>query len=433
MSSEKATSWIHGSVEEAADMLSKRAVTTRQLAGLHKEAISLSSIGQTISSNPALQKALLGAGAGAAVGGLTSLAKPKKKRKSIRSMLTGALAGGGLGVGAHYLSKALPKSPETVETFTHGGRNYELDPKALASNPAALKELNELMSKGTGEGFVGAIESSIGDYKSKHPVLATILGADIATQGLGTLSGMTGVGRYRVTQRPDIIERGISKLFKDAPTIGKDLPSTVRRTLEMADNLRELKPNELKPILQEAQKVIALGKGTKNMTLSSARSIQRIGERGLGTVRRGGLTSLFDLFRRGPVIKGEGLYEHMLKGTGTPGRSLLSFGGAKIPFTNKAIPSFDLRATPGPVSLKGILSSLRGKQYDHAARATLTKAIRGFEGLRNPFTGASRLARLGPRAAVYAGIPLLQAYAGAAGAPGEREKRIHQLIDELSK
>ena len=192
MSSITEISWVNGSLEDAADMLAKRATVTRKLTTMKKESIDLSSIGDTLSGNPMLQKALIGAGVGAGIGGVTSMFAPKEKRKSFRSVLTGALAGGGLGVGAHYLGKTLPSGGGSgSSSFTHGGRNYSLDPKALVTNPAAMRELNELMQPGPGEGVATAIEGVVGGYAGKHPILASILGADIASQTAGTLAGLS--------------------------------------------------------------------------------------------------------------------------------------------------------------------------------------------------------------------------------------------------
>ena len=145
MSSTTETSWVNGSLADAADMLAKRATVTRKLTTMKKESIDLSSIGDTLSGNPMLQKALIGAGVGAGIGGVSSMFSPKEKRKPFSSILTGALAGGGLGVGAHYLGKALPSGGggSGSSSFTHDGNTYALDPKALASNPAAIvKVLN---------------------------------------------------------------------------------------------------------------------------------------------------------------------------------------------------------------------------------------------------------------------------------------------------
>ena len=66
MSSTSQTSWINGSLTEAADMLSKRAVVSRKLVEMNKEAIDISGIGSSVgdflSDNPAATKALIGAG-----------------------------------------------------------------------------------------------------------------------------------------------------------------------------------------------------------------------------------------------------------------------------------------------------------------------------------------------------------------------------------
>ena len=91
-------------IEQAIADLAKRATVARKLRKFQKAAgLDMSALSQLIQENPHIAGALLGAGGGAAFGGLTSLARPKHDRQTGGSMLTGALAGAGLGLGGSYL------------------------------------------------------------------------------------------------------------------------------------------------------------------------------------------------------------------------------------------------------------------------------------------------------------------------------------------
>ena len=438
MSSTTETSWVNGSLADAAEMLAKRATVTRKLTTMKKESIDFSSIGDTISGNPMLQKALIGAGVGAGIGGVSSMFSPKEKRKPFSSILTGALAGGGLGVGAHYLGKALPSISDPSTSFSHNGTTYALDPKALAANPAAMQELNELMQKTPGEGVAGAIEGAVGDYSGRHPLLASILGADVATQTAGTLGGLSSTGsQFRISQRPDALARGFNLLSTvKQEGLSKDLSSNLKYTLDEVQNvLGDSKAT--KKLLADAQRTLALGSDTFEMQHDVARQVKNIVDKGQGTVRRGGLESIRDLFR-GEATAGRQLSTDMLKGTGVPGSELIGSSG-KIPFTDIDLPKWlggnkarSMTAT-SPTSLKGIIQNVRDKKYGLAGRQVASPIARTLSTAGNPFRAMGRFGRMAPRAALYGGIPLLQAYAGAARAPGQREKRIMELVRSLSK
>ena len=448
-------------------MLSKRAVVSRKLVEMNKEAIDISGIGSSVgdflSDNPAVTKALIGAGVGAGFGGLTSAAKPKEKRKTFRSMLTGALAGGGLGLGAHYLSKTLPTPSEASTDFTHGGRTYELDPKALAANPAAMKELNELMAARPGEGLVSGIQGLGSDYIDKHPILASILGADIATQTAGTLAGLSPGSAARISPRVDVLQRGyeLMKDVEDAPGVAKSLDAVnegIKATAKnknlpvgklqtsawtTAQNLVSTvkdDADEARLLLRKAQEVLTTGRPQGPVTKDVAQQIKVMSDKGQGFFRRGGLESLRDIFRGGPPASGIGQIDmdRMYAGTGVPGSNLLDSRG-KIPFTNIDLPKWlggnvrrEVVATQ-PASLGEIIQNVRNKRFGLAGTQVGSAAARGLTNTRNPFRHLGTFGRIAPRVGLYAGLPLAQAYLGAARGPGEREKRILKLVQELSK
>lgn len=462
MSSVSQTSWINGSLTEAADMLSKRAVVTRKLVDMQKASIDLSEIGSSVggflSDNPAVTKALIGAGVGAGVGGLTSVAGPKEERNSLRSMLTGALAGGGLGIGAHYLGKALPDPSSTSTSFEHGGKIHELDPKALSENPAAMRELNELMAARPGEGVMGMIGGLGNEYVSKNPIIASILGADVASQTVGTLAGMSPGSATRISPRVDVLRRGfdLMKDVEDAPGVTKGLEavndamkagkqpgfkqtSAWTKAVNLVSGAKE-STTRSRELLRTAQEVLTTGRAQNGITREIAEQIKVMSDKGQGIFRRGGLESLRDLFRGGPAASGVGQLDidRMYAGTGVPGSNLLSSRG-KIPFTNIDLPKWlggnvprEVVATQ-PASISEIIKNVRNKRFGLAGTQVGSSAARGLTNVGNPFRHLGTFGRLAPRAALYAGLPLAQAAFGAARAPGAREKRILKLVKELSK
>jgi hypothetical protein len=452
-------SWVNGSLADAADMLAKRATVTRRLVKMRKEAIDLSSVGGFLSDNPALRTALIGTGIGAGIGGLTSMVSPKEDRKPFRSMLTGALAGGGLGLGAHYLGKAIPGGGSGSKTFVHGGRTYELDSKALAANPAAMKELNELMSSQPGETVAGTIKGVTHGYAGKHPILASILGADVASQAVGTMGSMTELGGKRIDIRPDVLKRGWNKLlagFKDGgiPDVDKGLVDLLTQTGRGGLNVPSVvnNPSAAKVLLEKAQKVLATGVPEAGMSKAKAEAIQQVMNKGHGAFRRGGLASLRDIWGSvagGEVKPGPKLLKQLQAGTGAPGSTILGYSG-KWPFTDKWLPRWlggpklgpkgglprgykgmNLTATP-EFAAKDLIANIGKGRFGTAGSQLASGAARGFKRMPNPFTVASRFGRIGPRLGLYAGLPALQYYMGGASAPAAREQRVLKLIRELS-
>lgn len=134
----------------AAAALAKRAMTGRQLR-MEKAAAGSDPLGVAfdwIQKNPGKAYPLLGAAGGAAMGGLLDLRRKKEERTPWASMTTGALAGGGLGLGAALLggrsdiAKAIagriPKSWYPTPTVSTTSA-----PWAPALGQAALKNIPE--------------------------------------------------------------------------------------------------------------------------------------------------------------------------------------------------------------------------------------------------------------------------------------------------
>lgn len=100
-------------LEQCVENLARRSVLARRLGGLNKQALDipapLQQLGRSIQSayqsNPQLwQGALVGGGLGAAAGGLSSAFSGREERKyPLRNALTGAMAGGALGLGGQLL------------------------------------------------------------------------------------------------------------------------------------------------------------------------------------------------------------------------------------------------------------------------------------------------------------------------------------------
>lgn len=114
-----AQSWLDGSMEDAIEMLAKLAVVARRVrSAREKTALDLSDVGQQLKGygtkaldwvnapgKQHLRYPLVGAGVGGLLGGLSSLGRPKEERQTLRSMLTGGIAGAGLGLGGGLLAK----------------------------------------------------------------------------------------------------------------------------------------------------------------------------------------------------------------------------------------------------------------------------------------------------------------------------------------
>lgn len=146
------TSWVDGTLAEAAELIAGRAAYRRAVPQTYAEkraagaADYLSSLGDYLKQNPALGHALVGSAAGAGLGGVgTALGnlrrEPEERRSVLGSMLSGGLAGAGIGAGVGLARQGLEgiranrPAPPSPEVFEHEGRRFQIDPKILEKYP----------------------------------------------------------------------------------------------------------------------------------------------------------------------------------------------------------------------------------------------------------------------------------------------------------
>jgi len=219
--------------QEAAEFLAKRAMLGRRMRRV-KEAAgfgdTLAGLGETAKgygsqalkwvSDPkhlATRVPLVGAGIGGLLGAVSSLGREKEERQPFRSALTGALAGGALGLGG-VAAKDLYKryregTPETPGLEAAQEKVTELE--AIPGQVAEEKGLGLGAAAGAGAGAVGlGLGADI--LGGKDPAIKRMLqeeGKTLSTADADTLKSVRGEGATifgRPVQSP--ITRGAPKL-----------------------------------------------------------------------------------------------------------------------------------------------------------------------------------------------------------------------------
>ena len=140
------------SYEDAAALLAKRAVAGQQMR-MEKMAQGSDPVGaalEWIKQKPMVSYPLIGAMGGAALGGLMNFGKRKEDRTWLPSMATGAIAGGGLGLGAGLLSTDPRnwKVPESLRKLQEGWRNYWQGSEAPAASPSSPEAAGDALQQG---------------------------------------------------------------------------------------------------------------------------------------------------------------------------------------------------------------------------------------------------------------------------------------------
>jgi hypothetical protein len=157
------------SLEEAASLLAKEAVARK-----HAPHAKQANVGETLSNawknfdpqklkgqlasgwkalSPVQQAALAGAGGGAVLGGVSSLARDKDERQPVQSAMTGALAGGLLGGGAGLAANAFRRSRPKIDQ-----KAVDAISKIQQMTPEQLNAIKPSDVAGYGESVLNAIE-----------------------------------------------------------------------------------------------------------------------------------------------------------------------------------------------------------------------------------------------------------------------------------
>lgn len=121
-------------ISEAVDLLVK---TASDGFSKREKRSDVDDVIQAIRSNPMLAGSLLGAGGGAALGGLSSLARDEEDRAPWQSALTGGAAGGLLGLGAGAGYKYMP---EIRRYLSSAGEATQPQPHPFADMPEQTRE-----------------------------------------------------------------------------------------------------------------------------------------------------------------------------------------------------------------------------------------------------------------------------------------------------
>jgi len=176
-------SWANEPIEKLTEALAKRAVLVRRLQ-LSKTANDPASffqgLGQRVLSDPSMRHALMGAGAGALLGGASSFGRGRKSRQPLRSALTGALAGGALAGGASLIGRTLPETQlaKDLLPFRSKGPAIPKIPSSLAEDTSLPSKLQELQTPSA----IARGYDSLKGFIADHPLLSGLVGADVATQ-----------------------------------------------------------------------------------------------------------------------------------------------------------------------------------------------------------------------------------------------------------
>jgi hypothetical protein len=444
--SQDTTSLANPAIKEAADMLAKRAAVARLLRKAEKKADyndslknGLSVLQRQISLHPAIASTLGGAALGAGVGGLSSMATDDERRNTGGSMLTGALAGGALGGGAYMGSRMLPQIQQKLQTnpnvfsFNHGGEQRKLDPKAVANSPELVKEVEQLKQRSLPTRLVGGSYDFVKDYAKNNPIIATILGLDVGSNVLGTTANAVnptpsmrnmdlreGLLRHLHPGKDQTSPLGETESLKDMfGWLNSQSDSIKNKVLATARGVGDDGDVDFTEFGYKAPVKKDIPQGPERMSSSRLREVTDLGS---SKVRPGGLRSAKDIIDY--VMSNTGLSKpthapgnvddlklNRLWGTGygiddaTGGVSALPDPKWKVPGLNKEVTL--------PVN-----SGLRA--FEHGPTPTR-------------FLRQNAWSRLGPRAALYAGVPLLQEYANIAGQESANNKRLEQLIQQMSQ
>lgn len=217
---------LNGTLENAVEKLAAYAadLRTRPRTYAEKQATStadfLTSLGDKLKENPGLGGAMLGGGLGAGLGGISAAygnrdKDPVSKRSILGSMLTGGIAGAGVGAGAGLAHKGLSgvsgitggmgsdalKPGEFTDPAT--GQTMQIDPTALKDNPELHKQIRSLTTPSLQSTVAGGASALWDKIKQQVPTSAAILpwvgGADLALHapgiGLGRIDANAAGGR----------------------------------------------------------------------------------------------------------------------------------------------------------------------------------------------------------------------------------------------
>lgn len=470
------------SLEQATELLAKRAAVARLLrekissdkqADAVQDALSnlnpavtdgLSALQRQIQMSPALASTLGGAAVGAGVGGLSSLFAPKEKRQTGRSMVTGAIGGAGLGAGAYLGSRMIPElnkhlrqDPSDLQFKLPGAGLHKIDKELVSSNPSVIGEIDKLKDKSLLSKAVGATTDAVNSYGKNHPVLATLLGLDAASHTAGTVggivSGMPGTnaktfraGLESLAASGDESYKRLNDYFKqltdsdivsyldEARARGRgfvddivlnpsqDAVNTARANAKSDQAARSLRAalkrvsDGLDPNISDDASIM---KRIEELASTYADKIQKgIDSGAANDTTRLTLEELNKIYNKGTP-----------GGVGIRSGIADAFQGIRDIFDaakNRFNP-FSSGGTPKSRTMYTGKATVNPANFSERVQSVVRRA--GNSGIK-PTT---LLGHLGPRAALYAGVPLLQEYSRIASKETADQAKLRQIVEQLSK
>lgn len=174
-------------------MLAKRAVVgraRRQEKAANDGSDPLGAAFNWIKENPVYSYPMIGAAGGAALGGLLNVGKEKEDRTVLPSMATGALAGGGLGLGTAMLGVNETTNPYFGWAVSDKAKNpfkavSEAGTTALGGNLPSEKVLEDLGQKAEALGIIAPGTWATLPEEQRKPVIQKVVKH---IQGLGGTS-----------------------------------------------------------------------------------------------------------------------------------------------------------------------------------------------------------------------------------------------------
>jgi hypothetical protein len=334
-----------------------------------------------------------GAAAGAGVGGLSSLGVDKKRRHTLRNMLTGALAGGAIGGGT-----ALARSNmSTVGGNDAGGSSPGWWGSKLDLDPSKLDDKTVEGIRGMDDqSILGAAGGLFSGYPKEHPILAAIGAGDIMSSASGAIDSAKNKNKLPGLQL-DVLRKGLT-------TDGAN-PKWTKLLKKLNKS-----PSTVQEMLVNARKGTTATVGKNNPVNFKPEELASIYTQGGGS-SRGGINSILKMIdKRTPSNLGTGFEAPM-----TQMDRLHLAMNPKSPSSQYAKLLDYLYNDSKP--------SMRNKAYN-----MLQSTNRGISSGKNPF-GTSMAAKIGPRAALYGGVPLLQYLASKNDAGNVRAR---ELVKRLS-
>lgn len=432
-------SWCNGTLNDAVEMLAKRAAVARLLRKREKSAAidyiqtgldainknkaiqqGMTQLQRQIELNPAVATTLLSAAAGAGLGGISSLGASKERRNVGRSMLTGALGGGAAGLGGYMASRFVPEIKQQISpkpgppVFNIGDSKRTIDPEAVKNNPLALAEANKLKERSwLTKGVAGSYDFAK-NYVTNHPILSTLLAGDVASHAVGTAANAV---RPTPGNRTGVFRKGMGKVFAENAEAGKVWEGADKH---LAEYFREAGNSDVASILRKARAAGPKGTVTIDGRNISVAELKRFYDAGLlpGGIEAGGLDSVADL--ASSVTGGKVRGKDILKRLGID--KAINYAYTKARSVGDAADR---------TGLGKAINQRAGMNVGAEASKGVYKGLKSLTKLRAPQPG-SLAGLVGSRAALYLGVPAVQEYLRTASRESGNNQKLQQLIDQLS-